>query len=162
MNNTYKFELGDSVVCIDQVKREGTITSQYSYSSPNGDPNVSYMVTFYINSYSHEYGISEYLGKKRVDIQIMEKDLEPIPKTDVPEIQTAYGQILDQVGVILDVTRNSNETDESLRQRMYDKRNWYKTSDTSISICAHVWKHYQGLLNSFDFCEKCDIKKKEV
>ena len=25
--------------------------------------------------------------------------------------------------------------------------------------CSHSWKHYQGLSQEFDYCEKCDEKK---
>jgi len=25
--------------------------------------------------------------------------------------------------------------------------------------CAHEWSHYEGLMTSFDFCTKCDIKR---
>lgn len=25
--------------------------------------------------------------------------------------------------------------------------------------CSHVWKHYEGFTQIYDFCEKCDVKK---
>lgn len=27
-------------------------------------------------------------------------------------------------------------------------------------VCSHSWKHYEGIMDSFDFCEKCDEKKR--
>lgn len=26
--------------------------------------------------------------------------------------------------------------------------------------CAHTWRAYQGLMESYDFCEKCDTKRR--
>jgi len=35
-------------------------------------------------------------------------------------------------------------------------------SDLGIDVaeCKHKWKHYMGLREQFDYCEKCDAKRK--
>lgn len=29
------------------------------------------------------------------------------------------------------------------------------------NTCSHEWKHYQGLLDSYNYCAKCDVKDKQ-
>lgn len=36
---------------------------------------------------------------------------------------------------------------------------WKQPISESASSCFHVWKHYMGLMDSFDYCEKCNVKK---
>lgn len=35
-----------------------------------------------------------------------------------------------------------------------------KTADTSLSTCAHEWRHYVGMREEFDYCIHCDEKAK--
>lgn len=30
----------------------------------------------------------------------------------------------------------------------------------NAAVCTHSWKHYEGIMDEFDFCEKCDEKKR--
>lgn len=34
------------------------------------------------------------------------------------------------------------------------------SSVTNKIPCAHTWRAYQGLMESYDFCEKCDTKRR--
>jgi len=39
------------------------------------------------------------------------------------------------------------------------KSHGYVDQDGNKKECDHSWKTYQGLNESFDFCEFCDVKK---
>lgn len=43
-----------------------------------------------------------------------------------------------------------------------DSKTWLEyTPDFLATTCSHEWKHYQGLLDSYNYCVKCDMKDKQ-
>ena len=35
-------------------------------------------------------------------------------------------------------------------------------NNSSIKLCVHSWKKYDGLIDSYDFCTKCDEKGNRI
>lgn len=50
---------------------------------------------------------------------------------------------------------------EGIGKPVYTDDSDLKVGGTCVDddVCAHVWKLYQGILDSFAYCDKCGVKK---
>lgn len=83
-----------------------------------------------------------------------------------------YGSVKKgQVGVIKGIADNDGQTyphiewDEQYNTYSFTAVEYVDSlfgnslDDSYNNFCDHSWTNYQGLLESFKFCSKCDIKK---
>lgn len=95
-------------------------------------------------------------------------------KPSTYNLPVGTGKELDKIAAMYGLNRIV-EDDRSLAHRIRDvacpnpKKELYKTYKESLKSedcllgpktgCSHEWKTYNGLMNSFDYCSKCDEKK---
>ena len=105
-------------------------------------------------------------------VKITDKDGKVIAEGDVTDIKLSKIDPKDLLGLPI-IKTWVEEIDEELKKAFelidiktvspeeLDK--FMIKPDSGIPIyrkCEHKWKHYQGLFESFDYCEICDEKKK--
>lgn len=149
MTAKFKFDLMDKVF-VKPFNKNGTIHSKRWSSDQNGSIDVNYEVIFEQDYWDHDYGsILQYLGKKPVFVRVQEEDLQMIESysdkerkswmtmvnDNIREINTGTGKTLDKIGELYGIDRKSSE-------------------------CEHVMVPYEGLMEKYNYCQKCDKKEK--
>jgi len=166
-----KFNLGDKVFVKPLSKECVRVGAYFSYTKDNGY-KTEYEVRHEEDYWNFDdcLPVSEYLGKMPCFARVVEQDIVPISDNDMLDaIRYATHAITNQ--------KNFGITNDTIEEELL-KAFEELTSQTFINMpsiedldrlagespsftptCSHEWKHYQGLMETYDFCSKCDVKK---
>lgn len=83
----------------------------------------------------------------------------PTPKlyspTDDPDNKTPFDQYLE-----MNTIQKANTVKKSLQIDMFDSLLNPVPVSTQNKVCDHQWQQYNGFSENYEFCTKCDCKKK--
>lgn len=145
-----KFDLGTKVL-IKSANEEGTVTGWECKTDECGwwfTYDIRREVTSVYFDHEDETAKSR---KNYVDYKAAEHELEEI-KTE--------SDAIDAIKYLMG-SRSIAATGSDLNKLMEDLLfPGLKSVPKSSATCPHSWRSYVGLTQSYDFCEKCDEKKK--
>lgn len=96
-----------------------------------------------------------YLDAIRYMMGGISDDLENDPDEEYPRMIGISKQIMDAI------VEQELERQEQLRSLANNMFPYVGVDFARIepTICYHEWKTYHGFTESFEFCQKCDVKK---
>ena len=153
MSNSFKFQCNEKVLFKTTNKEALVVKTNFSYTKSYGY-KTKYTVAIEKEYWDPEHWASTYMGKRYFHVECNEEDLDKLTeKSQLIPMHIGYQGIqfssdgvawkLEPPGIV-EMTEPLKPEDCLLGP---------------VTPCEHSWKTYEGLVNRFDFCEKCDKKR---
>lgn len=168
----YVVTKGDQLTQEQMLIWAGIKPNHRSYNSVIGPLNFDRVVLLRDNGYHYIAPLHLFLESAQITkINVLSAEVtQPTPDmirvNDVPTIGQVNKITETTDGFIADITVGQDTYDPG--QQLSEAMSGYFQScipaqeETLISsnlTCNHDWKHYQGLVEVYDYCEKCQEKK---